>query len=99
MLDVARNTGPNMIATYWQHGRNMCRLGVVPGGGGRRPADVWMLHATCSQWLATWPLNIFFDVVKVYFECCEDSFLCCEHIFGCCEASDGNVHVERPGAR
>jgi hypothetical protein len=50
----------NIVAIQSQHGRNI-------GGEGRRPADVWMLHATCSQhdsqWLATcsqhllWTLN------------------------------------------
>jgi hypothetical protein len=56
MFGVARN----IVAIQSQHGRNI-------GGEGRRPADVWMLHATCSQhdsqWLATcsqhllWTLN------------------------------------------
>jgi hypothetical protein len=46
-----------------------------------------------TTWLATWPLNIFFDVVKVNSECCEDSFLCCEHSFGCCEAFPSDVRA------
>jgi hypothetical protein len=45
MVDVARNT----VATCSQYSRNM--------GGGRRPPDIWMLRAICSQhcsqWLAT----------------------------------------------
>jgi hypothetical protein len=35
MLDVARNTGLNMD-----------RLGVVPGGGGRRPPEVRSMLVT-----------------------------------------------------
>jgi hypothetical protein len=32
-----------------QHGRNIVATWSQHGGGGRRPADVWMLHAACSQ--------------------------------------------------
>jgi hypothetical protein len=45
MLDVARNTGPNMVATYWQH----WSFGRCARGRREETPDVWMLHTTCSQ--------------------------------------------------
>jgi hypothetical protein len=91
--DVGCCTQPRL-----QHDRNIVATWSQHGGGGRRPTDVCMLHAICSQHGSQHGPWTFFDVVKVYFECCKDSFPRCEHIFGCCEGSDGNVRFGRPSA-
>jgi hypothetical protein len=45
MVDVARNT----VATWSQYSRNMIATWDRNMGGGRRPADILMLRAICSQ--------------------------------------------------
>jgi hypothetical protein len=65
MLDVAHNTGHNMVVTW---------VALVCAGGGRKSPDIGCCTQHESQHARNIAPEYFFNVVKVYFECCKHIF-------------------------